>query len=604
MSVNHDIAAALEEIAALLELTGADSFRASANARAARAIEDLPNDLADMADDKAALEAIPGVGKKIAAKVQEYLASGAMTELEELRAAVPPGLLDVLRIPGLGPKTVRAMWQTAGVESLDTLQKAIDDGSILQVPRMGAKTVENIKAALAFVAQADARLALGVALPIAEAIVARLSKIKGAGTVAYAGSLRRGRDTIGDIDILAATSDGGAVAEAFRTMPEVTQVLAAGESKSSVRIKTAKGHAAQVDLRVVPPASIGAAMMYFTGSKEHNVRLRERALRMGMTLNEYGLFPEDDEKSPPQARGVKPVASKAEADIYAALQLPFVPPELREDAGELDHPPSHDFGLLEIDQIKAELHAHTTASDGSLSIEQLARAAKARGFHTIAVTDHSRSSTIAGGLTPERLLAHIEAVHAARKAVPGITILAGSEVDILADGTLDYDDELLAKLDIVVASPHASLRQPEKEATARLLKAIKNPHVRILGHPTGRLINRREGLTIDIQAIAKAAAAYGVALEINANWRRLDLRDIHVRAAMAAGALIAINCDVHAESDFDHLRYGVTTGRRGGLTADRCVNAWPADKLHAWLRRESTAEAAPKKPARSGKGRR
>lgn len=598
MSVNQDIAALLEEMAALLELTGADSFRASAHARAARAIEDYPGNLRDVADDRAALEAIPGVGKKIADKVQEYLKTGAIHEHAELRAAAPAGLLDVLRIPGLGPKTVRAMWQGIGVDSLESLRRAIEDGSILQVPRMGAKTVENIKAALTFVAQASERMALGVALPIAEEIVARLAPIAGPGAVAYAGSLRRGRDTIGDIDILAAVPDGGAVAEAFRAMPEVTQVLAAGESKSSVRIKTSRGHAVQVDLRVVPPESIGAAMMYFTGSKEHNVRLRERALKMGMTLNEYGLFPEDKAKTPPQSRGVRAVASKTEAEIYHALGLPFAPPELREDAGELEHPKDHDFGLIETGDIRAELHAHTTASDGAMSIEALAKAALARGFHTIAVTDHSRSSVIAGGLSAERLLEHIEAVHAARKAVPGITILAGSEVDILADGTLDYEDDLLARLDIVVASPHAALKQSEKDATARLLRAIENPYVRILGHPTGRIINKREGLTIDIRAIAEAAAARGVALEINANWLRLDLRDTHVRAALEAGAMIAIDCDVHAETDYDHLRYGVTTGRRGGLTPERCVNAWPAERLHAWLKRESKENGPKGKPAR------
>ncbi|MBL0920677.1 MAG: DNA polymerase/3'-5' exonuclease PolX [Phycisphaerales bacterium] len=595
MGVNQDIAALLEQIAALLELNGADSFRASAHARAARAIEDHPTSLADHRD---AIDAIPGVGKKIAEKIREYLDTGAMSEHQELLAATPPGLLQVLEIPGLGPKTVRAMWQTIGVDSLDALRRAIDDGSILTVPRMGAKTVENIKAALTFAAQAGERMPLGVAMPIAEAIVARLTPIAGAGAVAYAGSLRRGKDTIGDIDILAAVTDGAGLGEAFRSMPEVTQVLAAGESKSSVRLKTARGHVVQADLRIVPPESFGAAMLYFTGSKEHNVRLRERALRMGMTLNEYGLYPEDKAKAPPQSRGVRAVASKTEADVYAALELPFVPPELREDAGELDRPAGQAFGLIEQGDVRAELHAHTTASDGAMSIEELARAAKSRGFHTIAVTDHSKSSAIAGGLSPERLLEHIEAVHAARRNVEGVTILAGSEVDILADGSLDYEDELLARLDIVVASPHASLRQSEKEATARLIRAVQNPYVRILGHPTGRIINKRAGLSIDIRAVAEAAAARNVALEINANWLRLDLRDAHVRAALEAGSLIAIDCDVHAETDFDHLRYGVLTGRRGGLTPERCVNTWSAERLRAWLRREPGPEPKGPKPGR------
>ncbi len=596
MSANSAIAGILEEIAALLELTGADSFRASANSRAARAIEDYAGDVADIADDRAALEAIPGVGKKIAEKVQEFVKTGKVKEHEELRAQVPAGLLDVLDVPGLGPKTVRAMWQEVGVESVDDLRKAIDDGSILKVPRMGAKTVENIKAALAFRAQAGDRMPLGVAMPIAEAIVGHLRSIDAKAKIAFAGSLRRARETIGDIDILAATKDGAALAEAFRAMDGVEQVLAAGESKSSVRFRASDKRVVQVDLRIVPTESFGAALLYFTGSKEHNVRLRERALKRGMTLNEYGLYPEDEEKTPPQSRGVEAVASKTEESIYEALELPLIPPELREDIGEIDSKPGHDFGLIDLADIRAELHAHTTASDGAMSIVELAEQAKKRGFHTIAVTDHSKSSPIAGGLTPERLLEHIEAVHEARKKVKGITILAGSEVDILADGSLDYDDALLAKLDIVVASPHASLKQSEKDATKRLLRAVQHPAVRILGHPSGRLINRREGLTIDIRAIAEAAAANDVALEISANWLRLDLRDVHVRAALAAGALIAIDCDVHNPADFDQLRFGVLTGRRGGLTPDRCVNTWAADRLHTWLRREG-GSASSRKPA-------
>lgn len=589
MAANEALAGRLHEMAALLELTGADSFKASAHARAARAIEGLEADVASLADDREALLAIEGVGAKMADKIAEFVRTGRIAEHEALRKEVPEGVVALLNIPGLGPKTVRTMWQEGGITSIASLKKSIESGAILNLPRMGAKTVENIKNSLEFGEKSAGRVRLGQALPLAEAIVARLSNLAGVKQAAYAGSLRRGRETVGDIDIVVAASGAGGhkASEAFRAMPGVTQVLVAGESKSSVRFALAGAAGeVQVDLRVVEPAQFGAALLYFSGSKEHNVRLRQRALKLGMTLNEYGLFPEDDEKTPPQERGVKPVASKTEEDIYAALGLPFVPPELREDQGECDAAPGHDWGLLTLADIKAELHAHTTASDGKMSIEELANAAKARGFHTIAVTDHSKSQPLAGGLTPERLLEHIDAIHAARKKVKGITILAGSEVDILPDGTLDYEDEILERLDLVVASPHNSLKQDAADATERMVRAASHPLVHIVGHPTGRLINAREGLSPDLKKVAAAAAKHGTALEINCNFMRLDLRDAHVRIALAAGADIAIDCDVHHPADFDQLRYGVATARRGGLTPERCVNAWDAKRLAAWLKKK------------------
>lgn len=598
MSRNESLARTLQEMALLLDLTGADSFKASAHARAARTIEALGEPIETVVRDREALLAMEGVGAKMADKIEEFCKTGRIAEHAGLLREVPPGVLELTAIPGLGPKTIRTMWREGGIESVADLKKAIESGAILGLPRMGAKTVENIKKAIEFGAKSAGRTRLGQAIPLAEATVERLRKVKGVKAAAYAGSLRRGRETVGDIDIVvAATGDVAATAtgEAFRTMPEVREVLAAGDTKSSVRadLQVTKdvegtgrtnGGLIQMDLRVVPPASYGAALLYFTGSKEHNVRLRGRALSMGMTLNEYGLFPEDKkEKSPPHERGVKPVAGATEEDIYAALGLPWVPPELREDRGECDAPKGHDWELLELKDVKAELHAHTTASDGRLSIVALAEAAKARGFHTIAVTDHSRSQPIAGGLTPERLLAHIDAVHAARAKVKGIHILAGSEVDILPDGRLDYDDDLLTRLDIVVASPHAALKQGADDATARLVRAASHPLVHIIGHPTGRYINSREGLAPDMRAVAKAAAKHKTALEINANFLRLDLRDAHVRIALEEGANIAIDCDVHGEADFDQLRFGVVTGRRAGLTPERCVNCWSATRLHAWL---------------------
>lgn len=588
MSVNDEIARLLEETAEMMELLGENPFRIAAMSRAARVISGLGDDLADLADDREKLTAIDGVGEKIADKIQEYVEHGRIEEHDEYAAKIPSGLLEILQIPGVGPKTVSAMWKEKGVESVADLKRIIDDGSILDLPRMGKKTVENIKSAIEFTEHSGERTALGLALPAAEQVVAELEDVKGVKRIAYAGSLRRGRDTIGDLDILASTSDPERLAEAFRAMDGVDKVLAAGETKSSVRMKLPTGkkdRQIQVDLRIVPEESFGAAMLYFTGSKEHNVRLRERAIKKGMTLNEYGLYAEDKKsKEPPQERGAKPVASKTEEDIYEALDLPYLPPEIREDRDEFSFTRSKPPKLLEIADIKSELHAHTTASDGKLSIEELAKEAKRRGFHTIAVTDHSKTQTVANGLSPDRLRKHIKAIHDANESVSGITILAGAEVDIHGDGSLDYDDALLAELDIVVASPHWALTQKPDQATKRLLKAIEHPLVDIIGHPTGRLLNRREGMRPAIRELAAAAKEHDTALEINAHWMRLDLRDAHVRTAMEIGALIAIDCDVHGAADFDHLRYGVLTARRGWVEADRCVNTWSAKKLRSWLK--------------------
>ena len=588
MSQNKQIASRFKDIASLLELTGADKFRVNAHSRVARVLGDLTDDIASIAQDRTALLAIDGVGAKAADKIQEYLDTGEISERVELLEQVPSGLLDVLKIPGLGPKTVRLLWQEKNVTDLDQLQTVIDDGSILELPRMGAKTVENIKKAMDFARQAGGRTPIGIATPIAEDIVAVLKKAHPKAHIEIAGSLRRGAETIGDLDLLVASKEPEAVAETFRTMPIVDQVLAAGATKSSVRIKAQDSagafHLLQADLRIVPLESFGAALMYFTGSKHHNVKLRERALKQGLTLNEYGLFPNDDNETPPQQRGVKPVASKREDDVYSALELPFVPAELREDRGELDIGSKRLSRLLELKDIKADLHAHTTASDGVMSIEELAAQAKSRGFHTIAVTDHSKSQPVANGLSPERLLKHIDAVREADANTKGIHILIGSEVDILADGSLDYDDDLLARLDVVVASPHWALTQDPKTATARLLKAIEHPLVHIIGHPTGRLINRREGLSPALPDLIAAAKEHKTALEINAHWMRLDLRDTHVRAAADVDCLIAINCDAHSPTDFDNLRYGVQVARRGWMSRDQCVSAWTQTKLHAWLK--------------------
>ncbi|MDX2146146.1 MAG: helix-hairpin-helix domain-containing protein [Planctomycetota bacterium] len=627
MTMNPAIARRLDEIASMIELLGGETFRAVSHRRAARTIEGLTTDVGTLSRDQ--LLQIEGIGPKIADKVVEFARTGVMSEHDALRAQVPQGVMDLLKVSGLGPKTARAMWTEAGVTSLAELHAAINDGRLLKLPRMGQKSIDKIKAALAFVESSGQRLNIGLALPLAERIASSLRGLTGVERVEYAGSLRRGRETVGDIDILVALKPGSStdaaakISAAFRGMTGVVHVLASGDTKSSVRLavnanlgrwdaadqakrdpesQRALAEAAasgsvqepvesiQVDLRVIPSPGFGAALMYFTGSKEHNVAMRSRFLARGLTLNEYGLFPNDDEDTPPQARGIKPVAAATEHEIYAALELPYIPPELRENLGELDLRQTPE--LISVEAIRAELHAHTTASDGVLAIEELAARAKQRGFHTIAVTDHSRSSVLAGGLTIERLMTHVENVRRAASKAKGITILAGSEVDILVDGTLDYPDDVLRELDIVVASPHASLAQSPEAATSRLLAAIRNPYVDILGHPTGRIIGRRAGLAPDLTQLYAEARRQGVALEVNAHFMRLDLRDLHVRGAVESGCLVAIDCDVHEPADFDNLRFGVTTARRGGLLASSCVNTWDAPKLREWLgRRRSRALA-------------
>ncbi|MEE8246732.1 MAG: DNA polymerase/3'-5' exonuclease PolX [Alphaproteobacteria bacterium] len=580
MSTNERLARIFEEMAALLELTGANPFRINAHARVARVLLELTVDVAELAQVPAKLTDLEGIGKGSARKIIEFVRTGGVHEHDELLETVPPGLLEVMTIPGLGPKTVRLLWEKGGVTDLNSLKARLDSGELQKLPRLGAKSIENIKASMAFAVRAAERVTLGAALPAALEIAERLRGVGGASRVEYAGSLRRGRETIGDIDILAAASDPAALSRAFVSMNGVVQVLAAGDTKSSVRLKTG----IQVDLRVVDEGAFGAALLYFTGSKQHNVLLRERAIKRKLRLNEYGLFPDGPrEDEAPQKRGVEPVAAATEESVFRALGLPWIPPELREDRGELD---SVLPDLIELSDITCELHAHTLASDGRFTIEGLAEEARARGFHTVAVTDHSKSSVQANGLSPERLREHIDAVRAADRATEGITILAGAEVDILTDGRLDYDDDLLAELDIVIASPHAVLRQDPETATRRLVAAIKHPLVHILGHPTGRMINRREGLRPDLGALIEAAREHDTALEINANHFRLDLRDTHVRAAVEAGALLSINTDAHRPEHFDYLRYGILTARRGWLTAKRCINTWSEQQLQRWLRKK------------------
>lgn len=584
MGFNQNASLIFGRIAQMLELTGGDRFRVNAANKASRELKAQATDLETLAksEDTKALTALEGIGKGTAGKLIELAHKGVISEHEELHEKVPAGLMEVLSIPGLGPKTVKLMWDDLKVESVADLKTEIAKGTVADLPRMGAKTIENMVAAIEFMESSGERLHIGLALPIARGIVETMLGVDGVVRAEYAGSLRRGEETIGDIDVLIVTSDPEKAREAFTGMDGVTKVLASGETKASVRYALSSADERfkdlstpaeiQIDLRMVEEGSWGAAMAYFTGSKDHNVAMRKLAIKQGMTLNEYGLTKNDMPD---------PIACETEEAIYLALGAAYVPPTLRQDRGELraEELPH----LIQLEDIKADLHTHTIDSDGKMTLEESATIARDRWFHTLAITDHSQSSAVANGLKPDRLKKQIKAIHAFNESFDGLTVLAGSEVDILVDGSLDYDDDLLNALDIVVASPHAGLRAKPKDATKRLLKAIAHPSIHIIGHPTGRLIQRREGLSPDMDELIAAAIEHNVALEINSHWLRLDLRDTHVRAAVEAGCKIAINCDVHRAEDYNNLIFGVLTGQRGWLTAELCVNAWDHDRLHAWL---------------------
>ncbi|MFW6032425.1 MAG: DNA polymerase/3'-5' exonuclease PolX, partial [Phycisphaeraceae bacterium] len=507
---NARLAKIFQQMADVIELLGGNRFRVNAFQNASRSLRELTRDVSEL--DRKELTELHGIGSGTADRIREYLSSGQITEHQELLAEVPEGLLPLLEISGLGPKTVATLWQQGGVTDVESLEAKLNTGELESLPRMGKKKLEKIQQSLSFARQAGERVRIGEAMPLAAWFVDQLRQMKEVREAAYAGSLRRGRETVGDLDLLVSSDPdaGEKIANRFVKLEPVTEVLLKGRTKTSVR--TQRG--VQVDLRVVEAAAFGAALLYFTGSKQHNVELRERAIAQKQKLSEYGLFDaETDER----------VAGASEQEVYDALGLGWIPPELREARGEIDQAAKGELPrLLEFGDIRCELHAHTTASDGMLSIRELAAMAIDRGFHTIAVTDHSRGQVQANGLSIERLERHVERVREVAAELKGkIRVLAGTEVDILADGKLDYPDSLLRELDIVVASPHAALTQEPAKATARLVKAIENRYVTIIGHPTGRIVGRRPGLSPDMGKVIEAAAERGVALEINANYHRL-----------------------------------------------------------------------------------
>lgn len=562
--LQQDIARLLSETADLLEIDGAETFRISSFRRASRSLDDFTGDLQAWADE-GKLTSIPGIGKGMAARIQEYLDTGRLEEHDSLKSKFPPGLLTLLDVPGMGPKKVSVIHRSLGVGNLTELRRVIESGELAELPGFGAASVRKIAEGITFLESSAARTPLGVALPLAETVLDRVRLIDGVVRAEIAGSLRRGCETIGDVDIVCETTEGRArdIVRTFTELQGVQRVLASGDTKGSITIELEQGRPLQIDLRVVPGESYGAALQYFTGSKEHNVRVREFAVRKGWRLNEYGLF--DGESS---------IAGRTEADIYARLGLPMAPPEQREDRGELELDEKA-LQLVELADIRGDLHMHTMASDGRNTIEEMALAAKERGYDYIAICDHSKSSVIANGLSIERMWQHIEDVRAVDKKIKGIAVLAGCECDILADGSLDYPDDILAACDWVVASVHSGMsaaKSGKDGPTQRTLAAMENPFVCAIGHPTGRLINRRPAMELDMERVVQAAAESRTMLEINASWQRLDLKDIHVRQARAAGVTLVINTDAHSTDQLDQMRFGVITARRGGARKDDVAN--------------------------------
>ncbi len=569
---NAVIAAMFEEYADLLELQGANSFRVRAYRNAARTVESTSQSIADLVRQPGAqLATLEGIGKDLAAKIETIVSTGRLPVLEELRQEFPPDVLLMLKIPGIGPKKVAALVEQLQVKTLDDLKAACAAHRVSELKGFGKKTEQIILDGLESLATTGRRVLLSIAKSSAETIVEDLLAANVVQHAEVAGSCRRRLETCGDLDVLAIAADSVAAMDRLAKHPLVDKVLARGETKQRVKLRSGL----EMDLRVVPEESYGAALQYFTGSKEHNIVIRRRAQERELKLNEYGLF-----------RGEESVAGRTEEEVYAAVGLPWIPPELRENRGEIERAAAGTLPeLIEVADILGDLHMHTTATDGTASILEMAEAAKTRGLKYIAITDHSKRVQIANGLDADRLRAHWQEIEQARTQISGIEILKGIECDILEDATLDLDDDVLAEADIVIAVLHFGLKQPREQIMARLLTAIRNPHVDIIGHPSGRQIGTRPGADIHYGDFLKAAADFGVLLEINANPVRLDLDDIHAAAARDLGIPIVINTDSHSTKGFDVLPYGIFQARRAGLTAADVANTRELKDFQKLLRR-------------------
>lgn len=571
---NANIASVFQTIATLLELLEASRYRIRAYSRAADTLGAHHESCADLAA-AGKLTSIPGIGDSIAAEIQELLEHGRSSTYDELRAKLPPNILDLLDIQGLGPKRIRRLWKALDITDLPSLEAAARSGAIAEQKGFGAKTQANILSEIERISSLQGRTVIGVARPLAFHFAEYLSKLSETQRVSPAGSLRRGAETVGDLDFVATTEgDPRALMDAFVSHPEVADILAHGSSKSSVRLKSG----ISADLRVVRPEQWGSALHHFTGSKHHHTQLRARARKMGLKINEYGVFESGSES---------PIASREEAEVYAALGLPYIPPELREGHGEIEAAEQGALpDLITREALCGDLHMHTTASDGAASIEEMAREARdAYGYAYINITDHSQAMTVANGLSPERMRKHLDAIREADARVHGIRILAGLEVDILSDGSLDMERDVLEQLDFVVASIHTAFKQPREAQTQRVLRAIESGLVHAIGHPTGRLLGSRAPFEIDLEAVIEAAAQHRVALELNANPRRLDLHAVHCRMAREAGVPIIISSDAHSLRGFDVMDYGIQTARRGWLTPADVLNTRELAQLETEIAR-------------------
>lgn len=563
---NLELSRIFEQIAKILKIKGENPFKIRAYEKITSVLENLPIDI-ETIYHQGGLSNIPGVGTGITKKIEEFLTTGKLEYYEKMKETIPSGVIELLDISEVGPKTARLLYEELGVDNIGKLEKAVKGHRIKGLPGMGEKSEDNILRGIELFKRRKERVLLGTALPLAEEIVGGLRQLKETSKISFAGSLRRKKETIGDIDILVTSQKPEKIMKTFTSLLQVREILAEGPTKSSVITKDD----IHVDVRVVEPISFGAALQYFTGSKAHNIKLRELAVKRSLKINEYGVF---------DVKTDRRVAGEREEEIYQILNLPFIPPELREDRGEIEAAQENKLPeLIKFSQIRGDLHLHTKWSDGANTIKQMAEAAKKRGYKYIAITEHSQSLKFAGGLTEERLKEQIEEIQKLNQEFDGFTILTGIEVDIKSDGSLDYPDEILSRLDVVIAAIHSGFKQESKIITERLVGAMQNRFVSIIAHPTGRLIGYRESYQVDINKMMNIAAETGTILEINAYPERLDLNDVYCRMAKEKGIQLAIETDAHSIDGLEFMNLGVDVARRGWLEEKDIINTLPLDKL-------------------------
>ncbi|WP_340105280.1 DNA polymerase/3'-5' exonuclease PolX [Rhodohalobacter sp. 8-1] len=569
---NSDVSEILREVADLLEIEGRNEFRVRAYRNAAQSVENLSKDITELVNEGEDLTEMSDIGESIAEKIEEIVKTGSLEQLQEIRDRTPEDLAELLNIEGLGPEKVSDLHEELGIDSTEDLKEALDNDEVRELEGFGKKTEEKIEKNIEHELN-EARTRLDRAEEYAEPLVEYLGELDAIDDITVAGSYRRKKETVGDLDILVTCSDSEAVMDHFTKFEDVADVIAKGDTKSSVRLK----NDLQVDLRVLEKESYGSALVYFTGSKSHNIELRERALDYDLKINEYGVFPEGEDES---------VAGAAEEEVYKAVDLPFIPPEIRENRGEIDAARNDELpNLIEIEDIRGDIHTHTNATDGSNSIEEMARSAVKLGYEYIAITDHSQRVTVANGLNEDELREHMEEIEAVNDKFDNIEILKGIEVDILEDGTLDLSDDVLSELDIVIGSVHYKFDLSRDKQTDRYLKALDNPNIHIVGHPTVREINSRDPMDVDLDAVFSKALENGVHMELNASPRRLDLNDKHCKTAKEMGLKIVINTDAHSTGELHKIKYGIYQARRAWLEKDDVINTRSLDELREILKR-------------------